>query len=149
MLKEDNITITENLIASTGVKEYVITHQADGFNHEQLEVFFSKALLQQKGWYIGEPNAGRGNAYFFNYLQEALLCRHYYRGGLIARLCKDRYWWRGLYKTRAYQEFLLLQQMYADGLPVPKVFIARVLSRATVLYSRSYYSLFTRCTISS
>jgi len=45
--------------------------------------------------------------------------RHYRRGGLMARLSTDLYWWRSPESTRSFREWRLLQAMRTEGLPVP------------------------------
>ena len=46
--------------------------------------------------------------------------RHYRRGGLVAKLIRDRYPWRGEDATRSFREFRLLAELAARGLPVPQ-----------------------------
>lgn len=46
--------------------------------------------------------------------------RHYRRGGLVAKLLRDRYPWRGEDATRSFREFRLLAELDARGLPVPR-----------------------------
>lgn len=46
--------------------------------------------------------------------------RHYRRGGLVAKLVRDRYPWRGEDATRSFREFRLLADLVARGLPVPR-----------------------------
>lgn len=46
--------------------------------------------------------------------------RHYRRGGLVARLVRDRYPWHGEDATRSFREFRLLAELVARGLPVPR-----------------------------
>ena len=69
---------------------------------------------------------GRGTTYFIQWHGMACALRHYHRGGWVARWNKDRYWWRGVVHTRAWREWYLLQQMYAQGLPVPQPVAAHV-----------------------
>ncbi|MEC4739852.1 3-deoxy-D-manno-octulosonic acid kinase [Shewanella sp. E94] len=52
--------------------------------------------------------------------------RHYYRGGMMAKLSKDSYFYTGLSKTRAVSELTLLAQLYSEGFPVPKPIAANV-----------------------
>ncbi len=52
--------------------------------------------------------------------------RHYYRGGLIERLIKDKYLFTGLHKTRAVAELALLTQLFNEGFAVPKPIAANV-----------------------
>lgn len=67
---------------------------------------------QSKGrntvWFIRQPNG-----------KEAVL-RHYYRGGLVGKLNKDKFWPEPAAQSRAMAEFSLLWQMRLWGLPVPR-----------------------------
>ncbi len=60
---------------------------------------------------------------------QAYLLRHYYRGGLMARLIRDRFLARPLARSRAMAEFLLLGQLRARELPVPQACAARHVRR--------------------
>ena len=55
---------------------------------------------------------------------EAVL-RHYRRGGALARLLGDRYWWQRAELTRPFAEFRLLQRLQAMRLPAPEPLAAR------------------------
>lgn len=79
--------------------------------------------------------AGRGAAYFFRAMNEAVwVLRHYRRGGLLAHLNPDRYLWTGDMQTRPVREFRLLAALYERGLPVPKPVAARAVYRAGLGY---------------
>ena len=52
--------------------------------------------------------------------------RHYRRGGAMAALMADRYLYRGWEQTRPWREFMLLQAMQREALPVPRVIAARM-----------------------
>lgn len=72
---------------------------------------------------------GRGITWFLHTNEElGMDCvrRHYYRGGLFGKLVKDRYLFTGLTRTRAAQEFQLLQKMQQWGLPVPRPIAFRI-----------------------
>lgn len=56
----------------------------------------------------------------------ALVLRHYWRGGMVARLSEDVYLWAGLGHSRPYHELALLAELHAQGLPVPEPVAARV-----------------------
>jgi 3-deoxy-D-manno-octulosonic acid kinase len=45
--------------------------------------------------------------------------RHYLRGGLVAKLSRDRHLWRGPGQVRSFDEFRLLRTLLRQGLPVP------------------------------
>lgn len=51
--------------------------------------------------------------------------RHYRRGGMVAKLMGDRYWWRGADATRCFAEFRLLAEIARLGLPGPAPIAAR------------------------
>jgi 3-deoxy-D-manno-octulosonic acid kinase len=63
--------------------------------------------------------AGRGAAWFVGSEQAPWVLRHYRRGGLMARLSADKYWWYNEVRVRAFAEWRLLKQLHARGLPVP------------------------------
>jgi 3-deoxy-D-manno-octulosonic acid kinase len=64
--------------------------------------------------------SGRGSAWFVGPLGAQWVLRHYRRGGLIARLSNDKYWWYGEHRVRAFAEWRLLEGLHRRGLPVPK-----------------------------
>ena len=45
--------------------------------------------------------------------------RHYQRGGLIARISRDRYIWQGESRTRCFAEYRVMSALHARGLSVP------------------------------
>jgi len=51
--------------------------------------------------------------------------RHYRRGGLVAALMGDRYFWSGAERTRPFREFRLLAEIARLGLPGPAVVAVR------------------------
>lgn len=61
---------------------------------------------RQAAWFV---SAGFGDA----------VLRHYRRGGLVARLSRRAYVWRGEDATRAFAEFRVMQRLSAMGLRVP------------------------------
>lgn len=63
---------------------------------------------------------GRGSVYSFEYKNIDLVLRHYHRGGVPAKLIKDKYLWTSLDKSRAMLEMQMLLKMHKAGLPVPK-----------------------------
>jgi len=83
---------------------------------------------------------GRGAACIFRYQDKAFVLRHFRRGGLIAKLSDDRYLWSGLDKSRAWREWYLLADMFAQGLPVPRPVAARV-RRHGLFYSADLVTL--------
>jgi len=53
--------------------------------------------------------------------------RHYYRGGLIAKVNNDKFLYTGIENTRCYREIKLLQQMLKLNLPVPTPIAGRLI----------------------
>ncbi|HEY6642547.1 3-deoxy-D-manno-octulosonic acid kinase [Povalibacter sp.] len=68
---------------------------------------------------LSEVAGGRGSVCFLETDTGRWVWRHYRRGGLVARLCKDRYLWTGEARTRAFREWRLLADLVRLGLPVP------------------------------
>ncbi len=69
---------------------------------------------------------GRAPVRFFRLGSHKLVCRHYYRGGLVARLVRDWYCARTPENTRAFREWCLLHTLTGLGLPVPVPVAAHV-----------------------
>ena len=82
--------------------------------------YFQSDYWQQQGLVTGQSK-GRNTVWFIRQLngQEAVL-RHYYRGGLVGKLNKDKFWAEPAGQSRAMAEFSLLWQMRLWGLPVPR-----------------------------
>lgn len=69
--------------------------------------------------------AGRGHIHRVGDARGRYLLRHYYRGGLMARLSRDLFLARPTPRTRAMAEYTLLSQLRARGLAVPQACAAR------------------------
>ena len=54
---------------------------------------------------------GRARVVYFTHDDKALVLKHYYRGGAVASLLKDRYLGFSVLKTRAFKEWRLLKKM--------------------------------------
>ena len=82
--------------------------------------YFQSEFWQQQGLVTGQSK-GRNTVWFIRQPngQEAVL-RHYYRGGLVGKLNKDKFWPEPAAQSRAMAEFSLLWQMRLWGLPVPR-----------------------------
>lgn len=68
---------------------------------------------------------GRGSVSYVEAPFGSIVIRHYRRGGLVARLLGDFYFWSGEDRTRGFAEFRLLAQLRDLGLPVPAPIAAR------------------------
>lgn len=69
---------------------------------------------------------GRAPVVFFQHGKLNLVLRHYYRGGLVAKLVSDWYLGRKLDNSRSFREWCLLRTMVNAGLPVPVPVAAHV-----------------------
>lgn len=86
-------------------------------------------------------SGGRGGAWFVDAPFGACVLRHYLRGGVAAKLSRDRYWWHGANRTRSFAEFRLMRALVAQRLPVPQPVAASyvrhgVSYRAAILMER-------------
>lgn len=94
---------------------------------------FIKELLNCKNFDNSDRllgfSKGRGTTWFLstqNELGVNAVLRHYYRGGLFGKLVKDHYFFTHFAKTRAVQEFELLEKMHQLGLPVPRPIAVKI-----------------------
>jgi tRNA A-37 threonylcarbamoyl transferase component Bud32 len=85
---------------------------------------FDPAWLDSTGRLTG-TSTGRNTAWFLHHEGQDMVLRHYWRGGMVGRVIKDRYWREPVENSRAMREFTLLDWMHAQGLPVPRPVAAR------------------------
>ncbi len=78
--------------------------------------------------------AGRGQVHHVSDGRYHYLLRHYYRGGLMARLSRDLFLLQPVPESRAMQEFALLSALRVRGLPVPQPCAARRTRHALFWY---------------
>jgi len=96
------------------------------------ESLFDPSYWQSRGE-LHRVRRGRGAAWFVATESGDWVLRHYRRGGaLAARMSMDRYVWMGESRVRAFEEFALLSELHASGLPVPAPIAAR--------YRRGWFS---------
>ncbi len=86
--------------------------------------WFDAAYWRERGEIDGEAR-GRGATHLIRSGKQNFVLRHYRRGGLMARVLRDRYFWRGESATRAFAEWQLLYHLHRAGLPVPAPVAAR------------------------
>lgn len=79
--------------------------------------WFEPAHWQSRGAVTGTAR-GRGEALFFAHGDGQFVLRHCRRGGLVARLLKDRYVCLRENAARPVREFLLTHHLWRQGLPV-------------------------------
>lgn len=82
------------------------------------EVSFNSRVWAQRSSIVGFAE-GRGTTFFVQHQGRDYVLRHYQRGGLVAKISKDKYLWLGLHFTRPWKEWQLLEKMLKQGLPVP------------------------------
>jgi 3-deoxy-D-manno-octulosonic acid kinase len=78
-----------------------------------------------------EVSGGRGSAWFIC-SDGGWVLRHSRRGGFIARVSRDGYLWAGEARVRTFEEWRLLAELAARGLPVPTPVAARYARRGFV-----------------
>ncbi|ASJ71479.1 3-deoxy-D-manno-octulosonic acid kinase [Granulosicoccus antarcticus] len=89
-------------------------------------IIFDEQQLSARKMITGAAKAGRGNTFFFTFGGQALVLRHYHRGGLVQRLSKDRYLFTGLERTRSMHEFDVMAQLHQQGFPVSVPYACQV-----------------------
>ena len=62
---------------------------------------------------------GRGSVLFIHDSDRNWVLRFYRRGGLPGKLVEQRYLWPGLWRTRPFREYRLLERLGEDGFPAP------------------------------
>jgi 3-deoxy-D-manno-octulosonic acid kinase len=77
---------------------------------------------------------GRGSIQFIDNDEHRWVMRRYLRGGMAARFARDRYFYFGEERTRAFRELRLLAALRERKLPVPAPVAARYV-RGVVTYS--------------
>lgn len=89
------------------------------------DAFFETRHWEANGQLLGSA-PGRGTTVFVQHGDRVFALRHYHRGGLPARISRDRYIWHGLEKSRPWREWALQVELYRRGLPVPRPIAVRV-----------------------
>ncbi|HTU65541.1 MAG TPA: 3-deoxy-D-manno-octulosonic acid kinase [Steroidobacteraceae bacterium] len=86
--------------------------------------FFEPDYWRKHGAIDGTAR-GRGTTWFIRAGDSSFVLRHYRRGGLAAKISKDRYWFGSDSETRSFAEWYLTYHLYRAGLPVPVPIAAR------------------------
>ena len=95
-----------------------------------LSLFDGSAQVDRQ-WHDFDPSRrrsgiGRREVVYFSTGDKNLVLKHYFRGGMVAPVLKDRYLGFSVEKTRAFKEWRLLKRMEVLDLPVPQAVAARV-----------------------
>lgn len=96
---------------------------------EPYAAFVDPAWFERAWWLkrsqVNLQGLGRGGAFAVMTPLGRMVIKHYHRGGLVAKLSRDQYFFQGFARSRSAREFALLESMRADGLPVPEPIAAR------------------------
>lgn len=116
--------LAENLIAIPGG---CILYDAAHVRKAGAELFDLEAWSSRNG--LERVSGGRGSIAILRADADRWVLRHYRRGGLVAKVWKDRYLWTGADRTRSFAEWRLLARLRALDLPVPAPIAARYVRR--------------------
>lgn len=120
------------LLPSTGVWNDRLQAKTSAQDREyaigQLAQLFDSDWLASEQL-ISNTAEGRGTVYFFEAMQEKCVLRHYYRGGLVAKVSNDSFVYTSMNETRAHRELSILSTLFDAGLSVPKPLAARVVKK--------------------
>ncbi len=113
---------------------------AEGAFRDPTSQLFEPAWWQNNRQVVG-TSIGRGVTWFVKDESRHLVLRHYYRGGMVGKVVRDRFWFEGVESSRAMAEYTLLAKLCELGLPVPRPFGARMVKqgpfyRADILIER-------------
>ncbi len=106
---------------------------------------FTPYYWQSRNAVVGKES-GRGTTWFVEAQTaedgtQQWVLRHYLRGGLMSKLSRDRYLFKGLKHCRSIAEFEILHRLHAENFPVPRPVAAQVIRhglhyRADILTQR-------------
>ncbi len=94
--------------------------------HNSLTAEHFSADYWRRNHQLAGTSRGRRTTWFVRRDAKPWVLRHYWRGGLMAKLSADWYFFSGIHYTRPVAELRLLEEMYQLGLPVPKPIAAKV-----------------------
>ena len=121
-----------------------ILHDANIIAEPTLQLFdrdYHTNECSQQNKSVSHPSVGqqggigRAEVVYFSQGDRSFVLKHYYRGGAVASILKDRYLGFSIIKSRAFREFRLLKKMNELGLPVPIAVAAHV--KKGMLYYRA------------
>lgn len=100
-----------------------ILYDASRLRKPAAELFDTAYWRAQGG--LQELAGGRASVAIITAGEERWVLRHYRRGGFMARISHDSYFWLGESRTRSFAEWRLLAELRRRGLPVPAPIAAR------------------------
>jgi 3-deoxy-D-manno-octulosonic acid kinase len=108
----------QRIATATGVM-LADPHSLGNAQFEASEALFDADFWAARGELAG-VSGGRGSAWFVGPAERQWVLRHYRRGGFIARISEDRYWFSNEDRVRSFAEWRLLNHLAQRGLNVPK-----------------------------
>jgi 3-deoxy-D-manno-octulosonic acid kinase len=97
-----------------------IIKQTDSIAHQFTAEDFDLSYRQSENYSVA-LSGGRGASQKILIDGQFYVLRHYLRGGFVARLLHDQYFWTGFNKTRPFLEQKAIEQALQHKLPVPEV----------------------------
>ena len=94
------------------------------------ELVFGIEYWKSRDKVIGSAT-GRGTTWFVDAGKLPAALRHYRRGGLFGKVVHDSYWFSGWENTRSFMEMMLLNELIAAGVNVPKPIAAKAVKSGT------------------
>ncbi len=125
--------IGQQMIATFTTKRDVIKFDKDVLPEFE-DNFFSAKYWQQKKAIAGNA-AGRATVWFIQQGDHGMVLRHYYRGGLVGKVNKDKFMREPVERSRAIAEFDLLVKLRNQNLPVPRPIAARMRKVGVMSYT--------------
>lgn len=119
----DGATTMRHVDEITDASGAVAWYRNDYFASFEM-AYFDPDYWQQQQLVRGSAT-GRSTAWFIEHGEQGMLLRHYYRGGLVGKVNKDRFQREALGDSRAMAEFSLLLRLRELELPVPNPLAAR------------------------
>lgn len=119
-------------------KSYAIAHDASLVEAPGVE-FFSPDMWESRNALVGEA-VGRGSAWFVEATFGAAVLRQYLRGGWVARISRDSYFFTTFARSRPIREFNMLAGLFDRDLPVPRP-VAALCERRGLLSGGSIMTL--------
>jgi 3-deoxy-D-manno-octulosonic acid kinase len=99
-------------------KSLAIVYDADLVEAPGVELF-SVDYWKMRQALAGEA-IGRGSAWFIDAPFGPVVLRQYLRGGWVAKISRQSYFFTGIERSRPFREFRLLAALHDLGLPVPQ-----------------------------
>ncbi len=99
-------------------KSLAIAYDATLLETPTVDYFSVDYWASQKAL-VGEA-VGRGSAWFINTASGPVVLRHYLRGGWVAKISRQSYFFTTVSRSRPFREYHLLATLFGEGLPVPR-----------------------------